>query len=150
MSSCWPADIRLFEFYRKRRLGPNQSHYNQSRLWSRLQTTLVQIRRITPKRIYTEYTALKFFSPFRIFEQFALALKFFTVLNIFFTIQDFWAICACPEKQSVPWVHWIEYVFYHSGILSNLLFVQFVFAPQHETSCDSEITTKENFDHWRK
>jgi len=23
-------------------------------------------------------------------------------------------------------------------------------APQHETSCDSEITTKEDFDYWRK
>jgi len=39
--------------------------------------------------IYTAYTLLKFFSPFRIFEQLALALKnrvslkFFTVLNIF-------------------------------------------------------------------
>ena len=37
---------------------------------------------------------------FRIFEQLALALKIFAVLNIFFIIQDFWATCACPEKQS--------------------------------------------------
>ena len=42
------------------------------------------------------------------FWQLALALKtefplkFFTVLNIFFTIQDFWATCAWPEKQSCP------------------------------------------------
>ena len=28
--------------------------------------------------------------------------------------------------------------------------VEFVLAPQHETSCDSEITTKEDFDYWRK
>ena len=77
------------------------------------------------------------------------ALKFSTVLNIFFSIQDFWATCACPEKQSVPWIHCIEYIFfiiqdfratcaclekhelpwnislywnifYHSGFLSNL------------------------------
>jgi len=27
---------------------------------------------------------------------------------------------------------------------------EFVLAPQHETSCDSEITTKEDFDYWRK
>ena len=28
--------------------------------------------------------------------------------------------------------------------------VEFVLAPQHDTSCDSEITTKEDFDYWRK
>jgi len=42
---------------------------------------------------------LNIISPFRIFEQLALALKIFSVLNTFFTIQDFWATCACPEKQ---------------------------------------------------
>jgi len=40
ISSCWTADIRLFDFYRKRKPGPDQNHYKQSRLWSRLQTTL--------------------------------------------------------------------------------------------------------------
>jgi len=50
-----------------------------------------------PKWIYAEYTVLKIFSLFRIFEQLALALKnrafpeIFTVLSIFLTIQDFWA-----------------------------------------------------------
>jgi len=29
-------------------------------------------------------------------------------------------------------------------------FVEFVLAPQHETSCDPETTTKEDFDYWRK
>ena len=55
----------------------------------------------------------------RFSEQLALALKtevplqFFTVLNIFFTIQDFWATRACPEKQSCPEIlHCIEYTFY--------------------------------------
>jgi len=44
----------------------------------------------------------------RIFEQSALALKnrvaleFFTVLNVFFIIQDFWATSACPEKRVCP------------------------------------------------
>jgi len=28
--------------------------------------------------------------------------------------------------------------------------VEFVFAPQHRTSCYSEITTKKDFDYWRK
>ena len=36
-------------FTETRGLGPDQSHYNPSRLWSRLQTTLVQITRIAPK-----------------------------------------------------------------------------------------------------
>jgi len=26
ISSCWNTDIRLFDFYSKRGLGPNQSH----------------------------------------------------------------------------------------------------------------------------
>ena len=37
-----------------------------------------------------------------------------------FHIQDFWTTCACPEKQRVPWIHYIECVFYYSGFLSNL------------------------------
>ena len=51
-----------------------------------------------------------------------VAVKFSTVLNIFFTTQDFWATWDCPEKQSLPWIFllcWI-YIFYHSGFLSNL------------------------------
>jgi len=35
-------------------------------------------------------------------------------MNIVFYIQDFWATCACPEKQSVPWIHRIECIFYPS------------------------------------
>jgi len=46
------------------------------------------------------YTVLKIFSPFTIWEQLALALKIFTVLNTLCTIQDFKQLCACPEKQS--------------------------------------------------
>jgi len=29
-------------------------------------------------------------------------VKISTVLNIFLTYQEFWATCACPEKQSCP------------------------------------------------
>jgi len=104
-------------FYRKRGLGSHQSHYNQSRLWSRLHTTPAQITRITPEWIYTEYTVLKIFSLFRIFEQLALAMKnsvpwIHCTEYIFFMIQDFWATCACPQKQSVPWIQWIENIFF--------------------------------------
>jgi len=144
ISSCWTTDIRLFDFYGKRGHGPDQSHCNQSRLWSRLQTTLAHITRITPKWIYA---VLNIFSPFTIFEQLALALKFFTILNVLFVfrifnnlrlpwkqsllwnislywnlfvIKDFWAASTCPEKQS-PWnflLYWISFL--HSGVLSNL------------------------------
>ena len=42
-----------------------------------------------------------------------VALKFFTVLNIFFTIQEFWTTLRLPEKQSCPEIfHCIEYTFY--------------------------------------
>ena len=37
-----------------------------------------------------------------------------------FTVQDFWANCACLEKLSVPWnfsLYWIYFL--HSGFLSN-------------------------------
>jgi len=41
-----------------------------------------------------------------------LAVKFSTVLNTFFIIQDFSATCDCPEKQSCPEnFHCIEHTF---------------------------------------
>ena len=65
------------------------------------------------------FTVLNIFLPFRIFEQLALALKFFTALNIFFSI-DFCAACTCPENQSLPWNFSLYLnIFYHSGFLSN-------------------------------
>ena len=105
ISRCWPTYIRLFGCYRKRGLGPDQSHYNQSWLWARLHTTLAQITRITPKWIHTEYTVLKTVSPFRTFEELALALKHrvcpeFTALNIYFlSFRIFEQLCACSENQ---------------------------------------------------
>jgi len=56
-----------------------------------------------------------------IFEELAVApkteffLKYFTVLNIVFTFRIFeqlMATCACPEKESVPWIHCIEHIFF--------------------------------------
>jgi len=37
-----------------------------------------------------------------------------------FYIQNFWTTCACPEKQRVPWIHYLNVFFYYSGFLSNL------------------------------
>jgi len=156
----------IVRFLQKWGLGPDQSHHNQSRLWSSLQTTLLRITQITPKWIHI---ILKIFSRFTIFEQLALALKnrvcsenfhcidytfyiqdfwatgvclknrvdlnsLYWIYCIFY-IQDFWATCACPEKQSVPWnFHCIEYTFYHSGFLSNLRFLW-------KTECDLKFFT---------
>jgi len=72
ISSCQTTHVRLLDFYRKRGLGPDQIHYNNSRLWSRLHNTLAQITRITPKWIYA---VLEISSPCRILEKLALALK---------------------------------------------------------------------------
>jgi len=103
-------------------LGPDRSNYNQSRLWSRLHTTLAQITQITPKV--------------------NLHRNWMYYIENFFTVQDFWATCSCPEI-----FHCIEHTstfriseqlalalktgfalkiftvlkhFYHSGFLSNL------------------------------
>jgi len=80
----------------------------------------------------TEF-ALKFFTAgpieytftFRIFEQLAPALKNSVswikwIEYIFFTIQDFWASCACPEKRVALKIFTVLIQFYHSGFLSKL------------------------------
>jgi len=36
----------------------------------------------------------------------------FHCIEYTFCIQDFWATCACPEKQTVPWIHCIAYIFF--------------------------------------
>ena len=89
-----------------------------------------QLTRITPNWTYWIFTAhtvyWKIFSPFRIFQQLALALRNRVCPEIFHCIeytsyiQDFLAICACLEKQcAVNSLHLI-YFFYHSGFLNNL------------------------------
>jgi len=88
-----------------------------------------------------------YFLSFGIFEPLALALKnrfdlkFFTVLKYFyhsgylsnfvwpeifhcieytFYIQEFWAICACLEKQSAPWIHLLNAYFLSLRIFEQL------------------------------
>ena len=69
-------------------------------------------------RVCLEFTVLNVFFILQNFEQLALALKNrvcpenFHSIEYSFYIQDFWATCACPEKQSVPWIHRIEYIFF--------------------------------------
>ena len=94
-----------------------------------------------------EYTVFKFFSHLS-WKTAEFAVKFSTVLNEFFAINDFWGTCACPEKHGLPWhfsLHWnilsftifehlalalkagfalsslyCIYLFYQSGVLSNV------------------------------
>ena len=118
-----------------------------SKGWSFLRVVFSQTRNFTVIAFTGWIYCIEFF--FTLPWKTEFAVKFSTILNIFFTIQDFWATCgcpqtqsfpwkfslywiyfyiqdfwatcACPEKQSVPWIHCIEYIFfYHSGFLSNL------------------------------
>ena len=62
---------------------------------------------------------------FRIFEQLASALKnnvswINWIKSIFFTIQDFWASCACPENRVALIFFTVLIWFYHSGFLNKL------------------------------
>ena len=64
-----------------------------------------------------------FLSNFRLTWKTECARKFFTVLSILFTFRSYEQLCACPEKQSVPWIfsmYWIYFL--HSGFLSHLRF----------------------------
>jgi len=42
----------------------------------------------------------------------------------FFTVQDFWATCACPEKQSLPWKFSLYWIYF----LSFRIFEQLAFS----------------------
>jgi len=62
-----------------------------------------------------------FLSNFRLTWKTECARKFFTVLIILFTFRSYEQLCACLEKQSVPWIlslYWIYFL--HSGFLSHL------------------------------
>jgi len=87
---------------------------------------------------------LKIFSPFSVFEQLALALKNRVFSEIFhcidytlFIIQDFWATCACSEKQMWPEIlHCIE------EFLSFRIFEQLMFALKFFTVLNILFTFK--------
>jgi len=109
-----------FDFYRKRGLGPDHSHHNQSRRWSRLHTALAQITQIALKWIYTAFKIFYSSRFLRLPSKNRIALKIFTVLNILFTFRIFNNL-RLPWKQSFPWnfsLYWN--IIYHSGFLSNV------------------------------
>ena len=122
ISSCSNTDSRLFDFYSKQGLGPDQSHYKQSRRWSWLQTTLAQITRIAPKWIYT-----KIFSQFTLLRNLRLPLKkaelpekfYCSEYTVLFTLRTFnnlrllWKQ-SFPLNFSLCWIY-----FYYSGSLGN-------------------------------
>jgi len=116
----------IVRFFRKRGLGPDQSQYYQSRLWSRLHTTLAQITRITPKWRYTEYTVLKIFhrsgfsSNLHLPWKTEFALKIFIVLNIFLSFRSFEQLAlALKNRLCSEFTALNIYFFYHSGFLSG-------------------------------
>ena len=74
-----------------------------------------QITRITHKWLYTEYTVLKIFSPFRILSNLRLswktefALKFLTVLNILFVLRIFEQLALVLKNRVCPeFFHCVE------------------------------------------
>jgi len=93
--------------------------------------TLVQITNYTSPN-YTDrlqvnihcienFFTVRFLSNLRLPWKNRVALKFFTVLNIRFTLRIL-TTCACPENRVSPEIfHCIEYIFYHSGFLSNFV-----------------------------
>jgi len=73
-----------------------------SRAWSRSKslqpvTTLVQITYHTSPNNTDHYQ---------------VNIHWIHFIENFFTVQYFLATCACPEKQSVPWIHCIEHIFF--------------------------------------
>ena len=61
-------------------------------------------------------TARHWFYSIQIFEQLSCPEKqscseTFHCVEIFFIFQHYWATSACPEKQTVPWILCIEYIF---------------------------------------
>jgi len=74
-------------------------------------------------------TACHWFFIIQIFEQLSGPEKqsrpeTFHCVEIFFIFEDFWATCACPEKQNVPWIHCIEYIYiWPFRILNNMRFL---------------------------
>jgi len=103
---------------KKRRLGPDQSHYNQSRFWSILHTTSPNYTDHPQVNIHWTHCIeyISYHSGF--FSNSALALKnkvcpkIFHCIKYTFCIQDFLATCACAEKQesALNSLYWI-YIF---------------------------------------
>ena len=80
-----------------------------SRRWSSLRVVFSQTRNFTVIAFTGWIYCIEIFLPCPGKE---FAVKLSTALNIFFTIQNFWAICACPETQSLPWkfsLYWIYF-----------------------------------------
>ena len=70
-------------------------------------------------RVCSEFTVLNmYFLSFRILNNLCLPWKqsfpwnFSLYWICIFYHSEFWATCACPEKQSVPWIHCIDYIFF--------------------------------------
>ena len=60
------------------------------------------------------FTVFNILFTFRMFEQLLLAMKnrVCPELTVVFHHSDFWTTCACSEKQSLPWIHCIKFIFF--------------------------------------
>ena len=64
-----------------------------------------------PWRPVTDFLSFRFLNNFLALKN-RVALKLFTVLKYFLSFRTFEQLVACPEKQSVPWIHCIEYIYF--------------------------------------
>ena len=98
-----------------------------SRGWSFLRVMFSQTRNFTVIA-FTGWTyCIEIF--FSLTWKTEFAVKFSTVLNIFFTIQDFWATCSCLENRVCP-----EFTVLNIHFLSIRIFEQLALALKN-TSC---------------
>jgi len=59
------------------------------------------------------FTVQDFWATCACFETQEFALEIFTTLNILhFIVQDFWVTCAYPKKQRVPWTFSLYWVYF--------------------------------------
>ena len=107
-----------------------------TQLSSRLHTAPAQITRIIPSEytLNSEYTVLKSFSAFRIFEQLALAWKtvcpeIFHCIEYIFSIQDFWATLHMPWKTEFA----LEFFTVVNMLFTFRIFDQLCACPEKES-----------------
>jgi len=63
-----------------------------------------------PWRPVTDFLSFRFLNNFLSLKN-RVALKLFTVMKYFLSFRTFEQLVDCPEKQSVPWIHCIEYIY---------------------------------------
>ena len=86
--------------------------------WSFLRVVFSQTRKFTVNTFTGWIYCIEIF--FTLLWKTEFAVKFSTVLNIFFTIQDFWETCACPQTQSLPWKFSLYWIYFYIQVFEQL------------------------------